>query len=337
MNTRVGDLRRHVVVRIAGIAISIACLVYVVVQATRVWDSAGAALLEGDTLARLCLALIPITLAYLAAALAWVVLLRSFGARARLLPTAGAYLAAQVGKYLPGNVGHYVGRVVLGARVGNPASTVALAMTVEFVLLIFIAIVLGAPLLPLIWARLAEAWHALPSARLVVLAACIGVAALALFAVVRLRPALRRFLGEWETQLRAPLGSAGAAGRFGFSITLWVAVFALSSASLVVLGESGEWSFEVLRAVVGLYSVAWIVGVLTPGAPGGIGVREALLIEGLTPLWGAGEAVAGALLFRVVTVAADVIALGLGVAAMKFPDTEIPAAPPPESPRRGPA
>ncbi len=53
------------------------------------------------------------TLAYLAAALAWVALLRSFGVRAALLSTSGAYLAAQVGKYLPGNVGHYVGRVVL--------------------------------------------------------------------------------------------------------------------------------------------------------------------------------------------------------------------------------
>jgi len=86
----------------------------------------------------------------------------------------------------------------------------------------------------------------------------------------------------------------------------------------LMLGEQQQdFSFEMLRRIVSLYSVAWIVGALTPGAPGGIGVREAILIEGLTPLWGAGEAVAGALAFRVVTVATDVIALGLGVAAMK--------------------
>ena len=312
-------MTRPTLVRIAGIAISLACLVYVVVQATRVWDNAGPALVEGDTFARLCLALLPITLGYLAAALAWVALLRSFGVRAVLLPSAGAYLAAQVGKYLPGNVGHYVGRVVLGTRVGLPASTVTLAMTVEFALLLAIAGLLGLPMLRLTAARLGAAWNAQPSARFMALAVCVAVIAIVLLAIVRLRPTLANALRQWATQLRLPVSSVSAAGRLGLSVSLSVAVFGFASCSLLILGvQSQEFTFEVLLRMVSLYSVAWIVGALTPGAPGGIGVREAILIEGLTPLWGASEAVAGALLFRVVTVAADVIALGLGIVAMKI-------------------
>lgn len=310
-------MRRRTLVRIAGIAISLACLAYVFVRAAQVWDQAGPTLLEPDTFARLGLALAPMTLAYVTAALAWIALLRSFGVHAAPLSTSGAYLAAQVGKYLPGNVGHYVGRVVLGTRVGLPASTVALAMTVEFGLLIAIAALLGLPMLQFTLARLGAAWHAPPSTQLMALAACLAVIAIVLLVILRLRPALVHSLKQWATQLRAPVSSASAVLRLGLSLCLSVAVFGLSSGALLMLGEQQDFSFEVLRRVVSLYSVAWIVGALTPGAPGGIGVREAILIEGLTPLWGAGEAVAGALAFRVVTVATDVIALGLGVAAMK--------------------
>ncbi len=311
-------MRRRTLVRIAGIAISLACLAYVFVRAAQVWDQAGPTLLDPDTFVRLGLALAPMTLAYVTAALAWIALLRSFGVHAAPLSTAGAYLAAQVGKYLPGNVGHYVGRVVLGTRVGLPASTVALAMTVEFGLLIAIAALLGLPMLQFTLARLGAAWHAPPSTQLMVLAAGLAVIAIVLLVIMRLRPALVHSLKQWATQLRAPVSSVSAVGRLGLSLCLSVAVFGLSSGALLMLGEQQQdFSFEVLRRVVSLYSVAWIVGALTPGAPGGIGVREAILIEGLTPLWGAGEAVAGALAFRVVTVATDVIALGLGVAAMK--------------------
>jgi glycosyltransferase 2 family protein len=310
-------MSRRTLVRIAGYAISLACLVYVGVRAARVWDQAGPTLFEADTLVRLGLALVPMTLAYLAAALAWIALLRSFGVHAAPLSTAGAYLAAQVGKYLPGNVGHYVGRVVLGTRVGLPASTVTLAMTVEFGLLIAIAALLGLPMLQFTLARLDAAWHVPPSTQLLVLAACIALIGVVLLLVARWRPALVKSLKQWAMQLRAPFSSAGAVGRLGLSLCLSAAVFGLSSCALLLLGEHPDSGFTVLRQIVSLYSVAWIVGALTPGAPGGIGVREAILIEGLTPLWGAGEAVAGALAFRVVTVATDVIALGLGVAGMK--------------------
>jgi uncharacterized membrane protein YbhN (UPF0104 family) len=313
---------RPTLVRIAGIAISLACLAYVIAEAARVWDSVGPALLESDTLARLSLALAPIMIGYVAAALAWVVLLRSFGVRAAMLSGAGTYLAAQVGKYLPGNVGHYVGRVVLGVRVGHPASTVTLAMTVEFALLLVIAALLSLPMLGLAAARLTAAWNAQPSARLMALAACVAVIVVVLLAAAHLRPTLAHSLKQWARQLRVPVSSAGAAGRLAVSISLSLVAIGLASGSLFVLGDQHQGHVpDALWPVISLYSVAWIVGALTPGVPGGIGVREAILVDGLTPLWGASEAVAGALLFRVVTISADFIALGLGLAAMRVSDS----------------
>ena len=291
-------MRRRTLVRIAGIAISLACLAYVFVRAAQVWDQAGPTLLEPDTFVRLGLALAPMTLAYVTAALAWIALLRSFGVHAAPLSTSGAYLAAQVGKYLPGNVGHYVGRVVLGTRVGLPASTVALAMTVEFGLLIAIAALLGLPMLQFTLARLGAAWHAPPSTQLMALAACLAVIAIVLLVIMRLRPALVHSLRAMgDAAARGRSAARAPFGRLGYRSASSMGGGGLTSSALLVLGEQAA-GFQLSKCcwrVVSLYSVAWIVGALTPGAPGGIGVREAILIEGLTPLWGAGEAVAGAL------------------------------------------
>jgi glycosyltransferase 2 family protein len=265
------------------------------------------------------LALVPITLGYATAAIAWGILLSSFGVRAALFAGAGAYLAAQVGKYLPGNIGHYVGRVVLGARVGHPASTVALAMVFEFALLIAIAGLLSLPLLEFATLRLAAAWEAHASLSIALLVACVAIICIVPLVILRLRPTLLRSLKQWVMQLRAPFGSAASIARLAISASLSVAAIGLSSASLLIVGDPHQqFAMGEMWRVVSVYSVAWIVGALTPGLPGGIGVREAILVEGLKPLWGTGEAVAAALLFRVVSVAADIIALGIGLGAMRL-------------------
>jgi uncharacterized membrane protein YbhN (UPF0104 family) len=69
---------------------------------------------------------------------------------------------------------------------------------------------------------------------------------------------------------------------------------------------------------VSLYSVAWIAGVLTPGLPAGLGVREAILVQGLSPLLGATEALGSALLFRLLTTLADAIVFGIGMLMLRL-------------------
>jgi uncharacterized membrane protein YbhN (UPF0104 family) len=108
---------------------------------------------------------------------------------------------------------------------------------------------------------------------------------------------------------------------------LFATSITLSSVSLLAL-EDGVVSLRWpdLAVVVSLYSVAWIAGVLTPGMPAGLGVREAILVQGLSPLLGAAEALACALLFRLLTTLADAIVFGIGMlmlrlAARPFPES----------------
>jgi len=66
-----------------------------------------------------------------------------------------------------------------------------------------------------------------------------------------------------------------------------------------------------VRSDVGLliaaYAFSWVAGFLVPGAPGGLGVRESVLIFLLRDSVPAGDAVLGAVLFRIVTLLGDVL------------------------------
>jgi len=57
--------------------------------------------------------------------------------------------------------------------------------------------------------------------------------------------------------------------------------------------------------------LAWMGGFITPGAPGGLGVREALLTMILSNILPATIIIAGVLIFRVITLFGEILALGI--------------------------
>lgn len=62
----------------------------------------------------------------------------------------------------------------------------------------------------------------------------------------------------------------------------------------------------------GYYLVAWLVGLITPGAPGGIGVREFILIMLLSSSIPENNILLAVVTMRVITVMGDVIAYFVG-------------------------
>ncbi|MEM1144761.1 MAG: hypothetical protein AAGI88_19435, partial [Pseudomonadota bacterium] len=61
-----------------------------------------------------------------------------------------------------------------------------------------------------------------------------------------------------------------------------------------------------------LFAVAWVAGLLTPGAPGGMGVREALMYLLFAPVVGDAVSAGLALTLRIATVAGDVLGFFCG-------------------------
>jgi uncharacterized membrane protein YbhN (UPF0104 family) len=92
---------------------------------------------------------------------------------------------------------------------------------------------------------------------------------------------------------------------------------------VIALLVNGLWRTEVAlpwyRFSWG-YSLAWLAGFIVPGAPGGIGIREAVFIALFGRELGEGTAAGLAVLLRVITSVGDVMTFGIAyVLGRKWP------------------
>ena len=55
-----------------------------------------------------------------------------------------------------------------------------------------------------------------------------------------------------------------------------------------------------------IFSIAWLTGFVVPGAPGGIGVRETVIIFFIAPIIGEAQGVTVAIALRFVTLLGDI-------------------------------
>lgn len=160
------------------------------------------------------------------------------------------FSVTHLARYLPGNVVHIAGRQVLAMRAGVPAWAAAKSLTIEMALLVGSS----AAFAGLVW------WAGPTQA---------GSLALSILLVLGMLG-----LGVWALQRWGYPGAAQAlVGLCAFHL-LGGLVFA---GLLVLLGAQpsdtatyGQW--------VAAYVASWLLGVVTPGSPAGLGVREAVLV-----------------------------------------------------------
>lgn len=261
-----------------GAGLCVAGLWYLIDFVGRVDLIPHLAALDGPRLAGIAGLTICLTVAYVLIALSWRAILEDCGGQISAGRAQLVFSRANLGKYVPGNVLHMVGRQVLAMREGVPGWAVAKSLTVETALLVLTSAAFASAL----WlVSRVEGVAGLLSSLALFLAAAGGVLM------------LRRF---------GLPGCARAVLGYGVYHLTGGVVFALL---FVVLGGGStlEASFGFL---VMAYVASWVLGLLTPGAPAGLGVREAVLI-GLLQHAVPDQAVLGAavLLSRGMSVVAD--------------------------------
>lgn len=227
------------------------------------------------------LALVLLMLAYSAAnillARAWWHVLRQLGVAADWRWALGAFATSQLAKYVPGNVMQFAGRQALGVAAGIANRPLLLSTLFELALLCGLA---------LLFAPLAGIGPPVQLAPWLAAAAFTGLTALALVG-------LGRFAGP--ELLRAGLCHLGYIA--GAS-----AVFA---GCAVVAGVA--LSPQQVPMVMAAYVLAWVVGLATPGAPAGLGVRDGLLLLMLGGLADPPTILLAVVMGRAITVTGDVL------------------------------
>jgi uncharacterized membrane protein YbhN (UPF0104 family) len=244
--------------------------------------------------------------------LAWGAVLHWLGLRPRWEPLVTLYMATNLRKFLPGGFWHLASRVQV-LRSGPPASPLAGLVSTPMALL--------ATLLdPLLAAIASLALMALGGWQN-------GLALLGLLPLALLRPRwLNPLLVRLERKRARALGLERELEREGLGearrqpLPGWPWPPLLAELAFVLLRFAGfaccVWAFDLQlstdwRTWLAGFCLAYTAGLVVPGAPGGLGVFEAVLLLRLAPQIPEASLLAVALSYRLLVTAGDLLAAGL--------------------------
>jgi uncharacterized membrane protein YbhN (UPF0104 family) len=267
-------------VRLLGQLLLLTAVVFVVLRVRSLWHG-GHIKVENVEWVALVGSLALAAFATAASALIWLAILQDLGVRARRGWT-GIFFQAQLGKYIPGSVWQYAGRAAVARSYGIPGRAVGFSLPIEFAASAIAAGSMAGFLLG--W------WGGL-------IVAAVAIALILGDGLARDRRAAR-------ATIHATL----------FYVPVWLllgASFWLCARALVAA------SLHDLALYTGAFAVAWLAGLLAIYAPGGLGVREAVLVALLASHIGAADALVVAAASRLILIAVDLGLAGVASAARR--------------------
>lgn len=254
-------------------------------------------------------------------ALSWKFSLDFFGKRrVSLSMTLSVCGKANIAKYMPGNVMHFVGRNYLGSKLGLNHIEMALSTILEAGFMVLTVIIMVGAMLILRLIKIPkEIYEQIDLTKLLIILPIFIVVVIALFIVLLVKK--KELIKQIITVLKR------------FSITRFILLFIKVFAVYFVLFSfmaflfifflnvvlnveiSGIYDFSM---IYGIAVLSWLLGYVMPGAPGGLGVRESILVIGLSPIYGSDNILIAGLLTRAVFIIGDVVAFVVSVIVNKF-------------------
>ncbi|MBD2006530.1 MULTISPECIES: lysylphosphatidylglycerol synthase transmembrane domain-containing protein [Cyanophyceae] len=284
------------------------------------WREVAAIHITGNGWACLAIAFLITLLAHTWSGWVWSWILQSFRQPVQPRWVIQVYLKTNLAKYLPGNVWHYYGRIVAVTSHGGSLGAATLSVVLEPLLMVAAAL-----LIALIGSQ-AQNW---------------GLQVLSLAVVLlgvhpRILNPLMQLASKLKGKRKVEQPTSPQAEEIGFPapnqespIQQKETSFRLERYPLLpLLGEIGFLLLRgtgflfVMQALVATnssqipmllsaFSLAWLLGLVVPGAPGGIGVFEATALALLRQQFSPAILISVVALFRMVSILAEVAAAGL--------------------------
>jgi len=212
-------------------------------------------------------------------AFAWKNLLIHFNSPIEWRSAIKIYGQTQLAKYVPGNIMHLASRQTMGMSMGIPAFPLAKSTVWELGLISLTGsffVILAAPLF----------FSEIPQG-----GAILGF----IFTLIIIQLFIVKFFSSF-------IGKAIA----------WYTLFLLTagllfSGLLNCLTSESNLIHRHLFVISGAFVIAWLAGLVTPGAPAGIGIREAILATLLKDLTSESELLLCIMLSRMITVTGDLL------------------------------
>jgi glycosyltransferase 2 family protein len=207
------------------------------------------------------------------------------------------YAKTLIARYIPGNVFHIAGRYVAGRNLGIDHASLAGATLYEI-----IGILISSSALAL----LGQAIFNVNQHLIYFTVAGIIFVVLAVFPFVFNKVTYHHsgFLKNFNVDNRGTLETAK--GLLPVFLLYFLFFVILSIIFLyLVFTVSGLSNISYLGKIISVFALSIVAGFLTPGAPGGLGVREAIIVGFMTQYIGESQSIFIALLFRIVTFSGD--------------------------------
>ena len=290
-------------------SVVLAVVVYAVLQLVGQWDEVSLALARLSW-PRLLIAGVAVTVGVLLSPLVWQTLLGALDVRVRVQDASKIYLVGQLGKYVPGSVVAFLLQMELARSVGV---TRARSFTTS---LLTAGIVVVASLL--------AGTMAIPALK-VNEPALLWLFALLPIGLVFLHPAVLTFTVDKILGLlrREPLAHR-LSGWAIFRATAWsVVTYAFYGVQLYVLAGSQQGSWDrnaglVLLLCIGTMGLAMTAGLVAFILPSGIGARELVIVGGLSALMPYGQALALAVVSRVIFTVVELASAGVATLVVRL-------------------
>ncbi len=287
------------IVSIAGTLLTLAAILFIGRLLWRYGSEVFAATLELNHLVLFAVGSVIYTITGILLAASWFRLLHLFGKPGvSFQHSFKIYARSQIAKYIPGNIFQFAARHVSGRNHGIGHGPLMASMMYEIAGIAWAAGMLGSA--GFLFYRLDQPHLSLP----LIVIVCIG---LFLFPVLFNKAALRiKFLEP----MAIPRQSSISIFKQIVPIYILYILFFLVNGGVFVLVVNAGSDSSLLSAsglVLSIYAVSWLAGFLTPGAPGGIGIRETVMVLLLAPIVTQPAALFAALFFRVINIAGDIL------------------------------
>lgn len=271
------------------------------------WQEVAAVRIDAVGWAALAIALGVTLLAHIWSGWVWTWILYELNQPVTKSQFVQVYLKTNIAKYLPGNIWHYYGRISAAKSAGIPASAATVSVLLEPLLMAAAALVVALIGIQPIASNSRVTLQGLP---------ILGLAIVLIAVHPRFLNTAIRFLGR----LKLKASNSSTVDASAFQLRRYPLKPLLGELGFIGLRGSGflltmlafrplEWSQ--IPLLLGAFSLAWLLGLVVPGAPGGLGVFEATAIALLQQRFSGGLVISAIASYRIVSILAEAIGAGL--------------------------
>ena len=217
------------------------------------------------------------------------------------------YLVTNIAKYLPGNIWHFYGRITETKKVGVPLEIAVLSVLIE----------------PLLMAAAALTFALVGSIQ-----ENLFLQFLCFFAVISIvHPRILNPIIKYLVKIKLKFTKSDLDAvnelqleRYPIKPFLGEICFVLlrGSGFLLTMLTFNSIEFNQILLIFSVFSLAWLLGLVVPGAPGGVGVFEATALALLDPKFFPSIVLSAVAFYRLISILAETFAAGLALLEQKI-------------------